>query len=302
MRGIKNLIMTGMLTVCYLATAQAQETSTSRWNAESVKTEPASADQLKKLAADISDFKFRLQQLEDSIVQQHNGLKSQFQTMQSRLSALHASCDRLQRDVVVTRTATASSILQTSATEPATRKAVEEGNKTEPAAQDAMMKRLDEISGTLHEISKLNLQVQANTRDLNDLKKKYDALQLEFIQAQNDIGKLQQDLARSSIRSDAGRSPTDSSNRQSLALPLPPESTLNTTTPRATTGALKLINNYPLTVTAVVDGQFYTLRPNDTVTLNRNPGYVTYEVVGIQGNTLRTINAGETLSVQIVAR
>jgi hypothetical protein len=67
-------------------------------------------------------------------------------------------------------------------------------------------------------------------------------------------------------------------------------------------GTLKLVNSYPLTVTAVVDGQFYTLPPNQSVSLNRVPGYVTYEVIGIQSNTLRTINAAETLTVQIVPR
>lgn len=300
---IKKLIITGLLASCLSSTTVGQDTPITRWGAEPGKIEAPAADQVKKLSAEIADFKSRLQQMEDGLVQQNTSLKSQFQAMQSKLSSLHATCDRLQRDGVAAKTATP--ILQTSATEPAARKLVEDGPvvKSDAGSQDQVMKRLDDI---LHEMSKSNLQVQANTRDLNDLKKKHDALQLEFIQAQNDIGKLQQDMVKWSARYESGRIQADPNagtdrSRQSLALPLPPD-TQGNTAPRSIQGALKLINNYPLAVTVVVDGQFYTLRTNDSMTLNRSPGYVTYEVLGIQGNTLRTINAGETLSVQIVAR
>lgn len=33
-----------------------------------------------------------------------------------------------------------------------------------------------------------------------------------------------------------------------------------------------------------------------------NPGYFTYEVLGVQGNALRSLVAGETMTIQVVPR
>lgn len=304
---IKSLIIVGCVVSYLCSPTQGQESPLGpivRWGAELSKTEQPASDSLKKLSTEIAEFKNRLQLLEENQLKHNTTLKSNLQAMQDTLNSLHARCERLNQDVVAGKIS--SSVTQAGANIPVVKKPIEDGvgNKNEISGQDLIIKRLDEITVNQQEISKLILQVQTNSRDIADIRKKYDALQLEFIQAQNDIGKLQQDFVRMNTRLDGSRIQPDNSadrNRQSLALPLPPDSQSSASI-RSTQGVLKFVNSYPLTVSVVVDGQFYTLRSGDSLSLTRNPGYVTYEVVGIQGNTLRTVNAAETLTVQIVPR
>lgn len=303
---IKKYLITGCLVTCLSFSSQAQDTAAGpllRWGGELAKTESVTSDALKKMAADLNDLKARLLVWEENQTKYHSTVKTQLQTMQDTLKGLHATCDRLQSELVAVKTATP--VTQAGLIVPAAKKPIEDGlaNKPETASHDQVMKRLDEMAVAMQEIVKVQQQVQGNTRDLTDLKKKYDALQLDFIQAQNDIGKLQQDIVKMNTRVDGVRAQTESNDRtrQSFALPTPPE-TQNTAVPRSNLGTLRLVNNYPMTLTTIVDGQFFTLLPNQSMSFNRAPGYVTYEVVGVQGNTLRTINAAETLTVQIVPR
>ena len=293
MNTIKRLFLTSTLFIGLIAPAWSQDnTPLLRWGNEQVKTEPGTTDAMKKLNAEFAEMKSRLQQLDEYHAKHSSSMKAQFQTMQDMLNSMQASCDRLNHDIAAARNN--SGVSQASATVPATRKPIEDGGKPDLASSDMIMKRLDELAAAL----------QTNTRELVEMKKQYDAHQLEFLQAQNDIGKLQQDMVKLGTRAQADAG--GSNPRSSLSMPLPPDSQSNTANkpavPAATQGTLKLVNNYPLSVSVIVDSQLYTLRPNDTLSLNRNPGYVTYEVVGIQGNTLRTINAAETLTVQIVPR
>ena len=305
---IKKFIIAGCVVTCLTFNSQAQETPMGplvRWGSELAKSEPASTEALKKMSVELNDLKARLLVLEENQTKYHTNSKTQMQSMLDTLKGMQIYCDRLQNELVAVKTATG--VTQAGAIVPITRKPIEDGvaSKSDVAAPEVVGKKVDEISVARQEIARLSQEVQSNTRESTDLKKKYEAMQLEFIQAQNDIGKLQQDMVKLNARLDGDRTQANNNSsdrtRQSFALPTPPD-TQGNVAPRSNLGTLKLVNSYPLTVTAIVDGQFYTLLPNQSLTLNRAPGYVTYEVVGIQGNTLRTINAAETLTVQIVPR
>jgi predicted nucleic acid-binding Zn-ribbon protein len=305
---IRKFIIAGCVVTSLTFASQAQETPMGplvRWGSELAKTEPVSNDALKKMSVDLNDLKARLQLLEETQTRFHSNSKTQTQSIMDTLKGMQQYCDRLQTDLMAVKTAAV--VTQAGAIVPVNRKPIEDGvaNKPDVAAQEVVSKKFDELAIARQEISKLGQEVQSNTREITDLKKKYEAMQIDFIQAQNDIGKLQQDMVKLNARLEGDRTQASNNSndrtRQSFALPTPPE-TQGNLAPRPNLGVLKLVNNYPLTVTAIVDGQYYTLLPNQSVTLNRAPGYVTYEVVGIQGNTLRTINAAETLTVQIVPR
>jgi len=308
---IKKFIIAGFVVTCLTLSSQAQDTPVgplTRWGTELVKSETATAEALKKMAVDLNDLKARLLQVEEAQSKNSSSVKAQLQTMQDNLKIMSGTCERLQNEFVAMKTATSAGVTQAGLVVPAAKKPIEDGigNKPEATAQDHTNKRLDEITAAIQELAKLKSEVQFNTRDVLDLKKKYDSLQNDFIQAQSDIGKLQQDMVKMNTRVDGVRAQAESNanerTRQSLALPTPPESQANTAAPRSNLGTLRFINLYPMTLTAIVDGQFFTLQPNQTLNLNKVPGYTTYEVVGVQGNTLRTINAAETLTVQIVPR
>jgi len=304
----KKFIIAGCVVASLAFNIQAQETPAGpllRWGAEYSKSETATADVLKKMAAELTDLKTRLQVVEESQATNHSNVKSQMLTMHDNIKLLSAGYDRLQNEIVAVKTATG--VTQAALVVPSAKKPIEDGGaaKTETTAQDHTNKRLDEITAAILELAKMKQEVQYNSRDVLDLKKKFDAQQTELIQAQNDIGKLQQDMVKLNTRVEGVRSQADSianeRTRQSLALPTPPDSQANAA-PRSNLGTLRFINLYPMTMTAIVDGQFFTLAPNQTLNLNKIPGYTNYEIVGVQGNTLRTINAAETLTVQIVPR
>ncbi|MFO0813904.1 MAG: hypothetical protein U0796_11830 [Gemmatales bacterium] len=267
-----------------------------RWNTSSKPVEPGTtqADSLSKLTTELAEVKNRLKTLEESQSNYTQHTKSQFQSMNDSIKAMQAYCERLHQEGVTTK----PTITQTSALMPATKPVEDSATKLQDATMkrfDDIAKRMDDISTQLQDMTKLNLQVQGNTRDLNELKKKTDTQERDLIQAQSDIGKLQQDLARMTRPGGSSLNPTDNT-RSSMALPLPPG------TSATATSAVKLVNSYPASVTVIVDGQFYTLRSYDSLTLNKSPGTFTYEVLGIQGNTLRTLGTAETLTIQIVPR
>ncbi|MBL8823158.1 MAG: hypothetical protein JNJ77_11260 [Planctomycetia bacterium] len=257
----------------------AQSGPLPRWGSAN-KPEPGLIDPVARIKKDVADLKARVRQLEENHTSYSASTKNQLVTLEESLNALQAQCDKWTTD------GSKSPVVQTSAIVPVAKVPVD----------DSVQRRLDEIASMLRDLNQLPSQVQTTTREVTDLKKKYDTLQIELIQAQNDIGKLQQDLARHNAAS-------SDSTRRSLALPLPPDSAnTNTVTPRPALGTVKLVNTYPATLNVIVDGQYYTLRSNESLSLNKNPGYFTYEVPGIQPNTLRTLNAAETLTIQIYPR
>lgn len=178
--------------------------------------------------------------------------------------------------------------------------------KPDMTAQDQMA----DIAKKMDEIIKLNQQVQANTRDVGVLQRKHDSMQSEMSQVQSDIIKLQQDIARLRSQIDGQRAPSDIGREDtlrrssaSLPLPLPPDTNTAPMTPsRSLLGTVRLVNSYLFPVNIVVDGKAYPLGANEALNLDRLPGAFTYEVVGIQGNTLRTVNAGETLTIRVYPR
>ncbi|HQR05376.1 MAG TPA: hypothetical protein PLN21_01070 [Gemmatales bacterium] len=308
---LKKYLIAGCIVTCLTLSSQAQETAAGplvRWGTELGKSEAATTEALKKMAVELNDLKARLLLVEENQTKNHSNVKTQLQTMQDILKIMNGNYERLQNDFLAMKNATSTGVAQAGLVVPAAKKPIEEGNgtKIEPNTVDQPNKRQEDNTLAMQELTKLKQEVQFNSRDVIDLKKKYDALQIDFIQAQNDIGKLQQEMVKMNTRVDGVRAQSESSaydrTRQSLALPTPPESQANAAAPRNNFGTLRFINLYPMTLTAIVDGQFFTLQPNQTLNLNKIPGYITYEVVGVQGNTLRTINAAETLTVQIVPR
>ncbi|MFT3879809.1 MAG: hypothetical protein QM703_09135 [Gemmatales bacterium] len=308
---IKKYLIVSCVVTCFTLSSQAQDTAAGplvRLGTELSKTEAATAEAIKKMAIEMNDLKARLLLVEENQTKNNSSVKYQLQTMQDILKIMNGNYERLQSDFVALKTATSAGVAQAGLIVPAAKKPIEEGSgiKSETPAIEQASKRQDEHTLAMQELAKLKQEVQFNSRDVLDLKKKYDALQIDFIQAQNEIGKLQQEMVKMNTRVDGVRAQAETNanerSRQSLALPTPPESQGNTAAPRSNLGTLRFINLYPMTLTAIVDGQFFTLAPNQTLNLNKVPGYTTYEIVGVQGNTLRTINAAETLTVQIVPR
>jgi hypothetical protein len=209
-------------------------------------------------------------------------------------------------DQVIDTLKTAKSATAISSPEPGKAPVETKALKPDMSGQEQMA----DISKKMDEILKLNQQVQANTRDVGVLQRKHDNMQIEMSQVQSDIIKLQQDIGRLRNQMEGLRSPSDIGREDlqrrssaSLPLPLPPDSTATPTAPtRPMLGTVRLMNSYVFPVSVVVDGKLYTLGTNEAKDLERLPGAFTYEVVGIQGNTLRTLNAGETLTIRVYPR
>lgn len=320
MRIIKNVLVASSL-LCAGLPVFSQEDGyfgpISRWGTKPVEpgvvTTKTDVDALKKLSAELAEVKNRLRILEESQGTFNQHVKSQFVNMNESLKTMQTYCDKLQ--VAENSTSMKPVITQTGAVVPATTPALDNATmsriETYMKNMEAMNKRFEELNKKhedtaiqLQDLTKLALQVQANTRDVVDLKKKVETQERDVIQAQSDIGKLQQDLARANVRPG-----TTDQSRSSMSLPLPPEQQHNTQqsrsgfTPAATNfSTVRLVNAYPSMMTIIVDGQIYTLSSNQTLSLNKNPGYFTYEVLGVQGNTLRSLVAGETMTIQVVPR
>lgn len=294
MRNIKLIVLSGVLALCPNLYGQDDGffTGITRWGSKPI--EPGSSDTLKQLTTELAEVKSRIKLLEENQNTFSAATKSQLQTLNDSLKSMQSHCEKLQQE----STSYKSGLTQAGAVVPVAKQPADDATAATKAAQEQMNKRFDELAAAMDNFTKLNLQVQANTRDTADLKKKVDAqdkrLEIhdrDIIQAQSDIGKLQQDFAKSN---------TDRP-RQSLALPLPPES--QATTPvRSNLSTVKLVNSYLTPVTIIVDGQLYTLRSNDSLSLTKSPGYFTYEVPGIQANTLRNLGVAETMTIQIVPR
>lgn len=318
MRIIKNVLVASSL-LCAGLPVYSQEDGyfgpISRWGSKPVEpgvvTTKTDVDALKKLSAELAEVKNRLRILEESQGSFNQHVKSQFVNMNESLKTMQTYCDKLQ--VAETSTSMKPVITQTGAVVPAPALDNATMSRLENCMKnmEAVNKRFEELNKKhevtaiqLQDLTKLALQVQANTRDVVDLKKKVETQERDVIQAQSDIGKLQQDLARANVRPN-----TNDQSRSSMSLPLPPEQQNNPQqsrsgfTPAATSfSTVRLVNAYPSTMTIIVDGQIYTLSSNQTLSLNKNPGYFTYEVLGVQGNTLRNLTAGETMTIQVVPR
>lgn len=151
-------------------------------------------------------MKNRLRILEESQGTFNQHVKSQFVNMNESLKTMQTYCDKLQ--VAENSTSMKPVITQTGAVVPATTPALDNATmsriETYMKNMEAMNKRFEELNKKhedtaiqLQDLTKLALQVQANTRDVVDLKEG----NVDVIQAQSDIGKLQQDLARANVPS-----------------------------------------------------------------------------------------------------
>ncbi|HMP16799.1 MAG TPA: hypothetical protein PKD72_07245 [Gemmatales bacterium] len=334
MRILQKFTLASVLLGCSVP-AMAQEEGyfgpISRWSGKAVEPGVVTAqaegdaskkpdtDAMKKMVQELGELRDRLRQMEENQGQFNQQVKTQFGLLNETLRSLQNCCDKLQQ--VEYSASLKPAITPASAVTPvkttldeasqARLEACMKNLETMNQRLETLNKKYDDTTSQLQEVTKMNLQLQANTRDLNDLKKKYETQERDLIQAQSDIGKLQQDMARAQDLSRANvRSGSGEQYRSSMALPLPPETASSTITPSrsgftpaaSAMSNIRLVNNYPSSVTVVVDGFFYTLLSNQTLTLNKAPGYFTYEVLGIQGNTLRTLGPAETMTIQIVPR
>jgi FtsZ-binding cell division protein ZapB len=250
-------------------------------------------DAVTKVAGDLADLKVRLTQLEERLASAARQTKTLQDGVAETVRSLQAKIDKMQDELKVAPGA------------DATRKVPEETTTVLKADFAIPQDQYSVINKRLDDLTRISSQVQANTRDLNDLKRRQETAQQELQQAQSDIGKLQQEVYRlrnqiegTRLPSDIGRE--DLQRRSSSALPLAPES--SGSSGRSLLGTVRLVNSYVLPVNVVVDGKMYTLAVNDTLSLDRLPGAFTYEVMGIQGNAVRTLSAGETLTIRVYPR
>jgi predicted nucleic acid-binding Zn-ribbon protein len=274
-----------------------------------MKVEPGTGDSLKQLASDVAALKIRMKTLEDQMTDAAPANKSQWERIHEKVKTLQGSVEKLQQDMVALRDPVRSSVVPTSAIE--SRRPTEEATALKPDLKPEMGMVQDQYSALakkMDDIIKLNLQVQANTRDLTELKRSGQAMQADLSAVQSDITHMQQDIGRlrnqmDSLRSgDLGRDDLQRRYSGSLPLPTPPDSTATPGTLRPQMGTIRLVNSFLFPVNVVVDGKSYPLATNDAINLDHPPGTFTYEVVGIQGNTLRNLNAGETLTIRVVPR
>ncbi len=275
-------------------------------NGTAGKVEPGTDDSLKKMAKDLESLKVRLNILEDTLFSTGPRNKSDLDKLSESVQSLQIKVGKLQDEVITVRDTffTKNGINQTGNSVP---KKLPEETTAQKTEVNLPQDQFSVLSKKLDDLTKINLQVQANTRDLNDLKRKHDAMQMDVIQAQNDIGKLQQDMVRLRNQIEGTRNYNetgreDLQRRSSAALPLPPEQQGAAARPLPLLGTIKLTNSYVMPVSVVVDGRMYTLGTSETLSLDRLPGAFTYEVLGIQANTLRTVSAGETLTIRVVSR
>jgi hypothetical protein len=241
------------------------------------KVEPGSGELLKKVTDEVGDLKKRLHAVEEQMANDAKATKLQHDKFTQSLSSLQTKVDKLHDDLMT---------------------------------EQEKFRALGDVTKMLEKFRD-NVKAWQDGRDGTDgQQRRHDSIQSEMAQMQSDILKLQLDVGRLRSQMDSLRTPSDvgredSQRRSSLSLPLPlpPDSTATPTNPaRPLLGTVRLVNSYVYPVSIVVDGKPYALGTNEAMNLERLPGAFTYEVVGIQGNTLRTVNAGETLTIRVYPR
>jgi hypothetical protein len=267
-----------------------------RFPAEAAKVEPGVQD-MKKLATALAELRSRIDQLETQFAS-----KAECAKMGETVTWLKGRVERMQDEMLAMRGA--GPVTQTSAMAPRPMPEEVMPNRQDPAMPaDALMRKLDENTRALQEFGRMKQQLETHTNAINELRRQHLGMQEDLSRAQNSVGRLEQEFAR--MRGDARLTPTpaDSERRASMALPLPPDAVAPPPLrPQAGFGTIRLINSYLMPVNVVVDGRVHTLASNQTMNLDRPAGYFNYEVLGIQGNTLRTLNVGETMTIQVVPR
>jgi hypothetical protein len=212
----------------------------------------------------------------------------------------------MQEEMLAMRNAAAGPVTQTSAMTPKPLPEEVMAARQDGALQhDAVLRRLDDMNRALQDLGRIKQQVETNSGAINELRRQQQTMQDDLIRAQNSVGRLEQEFSRMRSEARLTPSPLDTERRSSMALPLPlaPDSSAAMTPTRpAGLGTVRLVNSYLMPVSVVVDGRLVTLTSGQTMNLDRPAGYFNYEVVGIQPNTLRTLNAGETMTIQIVPR
>jgi hypothetical protein len=304
----KRMLQTGCFSLLLCASPLTAQEKTNKSLAEAAgagtqnvgtqKVEPG-IDDVKKLANSLNELRTRVDQLEASITAKPDSSK-----MTDTVKWLQTRVESLQDQMLAMRN-TAGPVTQASTNAPKPMPPDDfVAMKTDGpvTGQDALMRRLEEISRALQEMKGMKQQVDSNSNAITDLRRRHDEMLDEISKAINRVGKLEQDFVR--MRSDARLSPLEPDRRVSAALPMAPDSPPPPVTPTRPMGmgTIRLVNTYVMPVNVVVDGRPVMLSPGQSMNMDRPAGNFTYEVVGIQGNALRTLNPNETLTIQVYPR
>jgi len=151
-------------------------------------------------------------------------------------------------------------------------------DSTDKDKYDKILRELQKMSLELSDVRTMAVQVQANTRDVQDLKRRMDSLEQAF------------------ERYSAGKTRMSSSYTPNE----PPPGT-----PAAPTAAIRIQNRYSIPATVYINGQAYQVPAYETRRILGLPaGPFTYEVQAegygvIQPAVSRAVSANETFSIFI---
>lgn len=164
--------------------------------------------------------------------------------------------------------------------------------------QDTILRMLQDAAQSQQ---KTVLQVQKNVSDLAALKDRLEALEGAINRAatgadgrpgtvdptlRDRLNRLEEQISR--LQADRL-----ADTRRAFAQPSP-SSAMPTTA-----GQIQINNLYWTPLTVLVDGVPYTLLPNETRYVTRQPGNFSYEVLGVQPSVIRTLTAGEMFTIRI---
>lgn len=257
---------------------------------------------LKILVTDLELTRKKLDRLEDKIqeLQRGNGLivSQQVDNLERMVQELQLKMSRVQEDLQLARSKGAVEP-KPLVIEPAPKKVIEAVAANKPVT---LQEQLEVIQRKLDDALMLRPQVDAQGKDIVDLKKKNDTLSSVQVELQEEVIKLRQEFARlqnqveRSARSEEG---VASSSRYN-PMPKPNESRSNfAAVPPVNSGTIQLVNTYPQAVTIYVDGQPHVLNTGDRKSLNYRVGNFSYSVPGIQAQVTRSLSAGETFTINV---
>jgi hypothetical protein len=160
-----------------------------------------------------------------------------------------------------------------------------------PADLTALSKQIEEMRKTLEGLQNSVLAFNKTMEQERNERMKADA-DMEV--------RLQQLLADTS---DAKKQMTQLRQDMDALKARPSMSAYQPSTPASGTGRVRLVNTYIEPVSVVVNGKAYPLTPGETRLTDPMPaGNFTYEVLGIQAPTTRTLAANETFTVTVFPR
>ena len=155
---------------------------------------------------------------------------------------------------------------------------------------DSLKSALDTITSVserLESLTTLSVQVNSNTKDIDDLRKRVKVLE-------DDVARLQQQKADRSEMLQLLAQKADKSEARVSQYPAP-------AIPAAQ--KIQIINDWPTRNTVILDNVAYRLEPGETKTVEKSAMNFNYEVVGVQAPLNRTFSkTGEVFTIRIGSR